>query len=418
MKTHIVHFQGAFGDRLAARVDLPVGGDPVAWALFAHCFTCSKNLRPVVNLSRALNQAGVGVLRFDFTGLGTSEGDFSDTDFTSNVDDLVAAARYMAEAWSAPQLLIGHSLGGAAVIRAALALPSVRAVATIGAPSDPAHVLGHMEGALEELKANGEALVSIGGRPFRVRQNFVDDISEARLDEAVRSLGRPLLVLHAPDDEVVAVSHAGKIFEAARHPRSFVALDGADHLLMDPAHSRYAARVIAAWASRYLGLDVEGADSEGGTLDAAKAAGEGDAEAPGAPRAHVAADSGEVAVATGPTGYRTEAGVRGHRFVLDEPEHLGGTDEGPTPYEMLWASLAACTSITLRMYADRKSWPLEEVHVRIRHRKEAGKDHVVRELSLEGDLDEEQRQRLVEIADRCPVHRTLERGVEVSTELV
>jgi uncharacterized OsmC-like protein/pimeloyl-ACP methyl ester carboxylesterase len=409
MQTRTVTFEGASGHRLAARVDLPVGAEPRAWALFAHCFTCSKNLRAVVNLSRALNQAGVAVLRFDFTGLGESEGEFADTNFTSNVDDLVAAARYMAETWESPHLLIGHSLGGAAVLRAAHALPSVRGVVTLGAPSDPAHVLGHVEGARAELEASGVADVSIGGRPFRIRQQFVDDVSEARLEEAVRTLGRPLLVLHAPEDRIVPVHHAGKIFQAARHPRSFVALDGADHLLTEAEHSRYAARVIAAWASRYLDIPGDGEDADRDD--------DGEA-APGEPRAHRAADAGKVVVRTGATGYRTEAGVRGHRFLLDEPERLGGTDEGPTPYEMLWASLAACTTITLRMYADRKGWPLEEIRVRIRHAKVGGRDHVVRELALEGPLDAEQRERLAQIADRCPVHRSLEQGVEVTTEVV
>lgn len=394
MPTHIVHFDGASGDRLAARADLPVGGPPRAWALVAHCFTCSKNLRAVVNLSRELNRAGVAVLRFDFTGLGESEGDFADTTFSSNVADLVAAARYMAEVWRPPDLLIGHSLGGAAVLRAAHSLPSVRGVVTIGAPSDPVHVLGHVKGARAELEALGEAEVSIGGRPFRIRKAFVDDVSEARLDEALRNLGRALLVLHAPEDRIVPVAHAGKIYEAARHPRSFVALDGADHLLSDPEDSRYAARVIAAWASRYL-----------------------DPAPPEPSRSRTPPDEGRVTVVTGSDGYRTEGQVRGHRFLVDEPVHVGGTDEGPSPFELLWASLASCTTITLRMYADRKKWPLEDIQVRIRHAREGGRDHVVRELRLEGPLDAEQRQRLVEIADRCPVHRTLERGVEITTEV-
>jgi uncharacterized OsmC-like protein/fermentation-respiration switch protein FrsA (DUF1100 family) len=405
MATRPVHFPGAFGDRLVARVDLPVGEAPRGWALFAHCFTCSKDLRAVVHMARALNREGIAVLRFDFTGLGESEGDFADTHFSSNVEDLVAAARYMAEAWSPPDLLVGHSLGGAAVIQAAHALPSVRGVVTIGAPSDPAHVLQHLEAVRPELDAEGEAEACIAGRSFRVRRSFVEDVSEARLEEAVRTLGRPLLILHAPDDDVVSVEHAGRLFRAAGHPRSFVALDGADHLLLDPVHSRYAARVTAAWASRYLDLDRP-EDPEAGEETAA-----------GAPRAHEEPDSGSLTVVTGAEGYRTEAQVRGHRFLLDEPRRLGGTDEGPTPFEYLWAALAGCTTITLRMYADRKKWPLGEVAVRIRHEKAEGQDHVVRELTLEGPLDEEQRARLVEIADRCPVHRTLERGVEVSSEL-
>jgi uncharacterized OsmC-like protein/alpha-beta hydrolase superfamily lysophospholipase len=407
MSTMVVHFQGAYGDRLAARVDLPVGGEPRAWALFAHCFTCSKDLKAVRHLARELNREGIAVLRFDFTGLGESEGDFADTHFSSNVEDLVAAARYMAEAWGAPELLVGHSLGGAAVIQAAHALPTVRGVATIGAPSDPAHVLVHLDDVRPEIEAAGEAEASIAGRTFRVRKAFIDDVSEARLTEAVASLARPILVLHAPDDEVVPVEHAGRLFRAARHPRSFVALAGADHLLTQAVHARYAARVIAAWASRDLGLDEETSGDAMGQVG----------DAPGVPRSHLASDAGDVVVRTGADGYRTEGAVRGHRFVVDEPRKVGGTDEGPSPFEHLWAALAACTTITLRMYADRKEWPLGEIEVRIRHRKEGGKDLVVRELTLEGPLDAEQRARLAEIADRCPVHRTLERGVEVTTEL-
>lgn len=404
MISQAVHFDGALGHRLSARMDLPVG-KPRAFALFAHCFTCSKDLRPVVQMSQALNELGVAVLRFDFTGLGESEGEFAETHFSSNVADLVAAARYMAEAWEAPQLLMGHSLGGAAVLRAAGALPSVRAVVSLAAPADPSHVLAHVEEAREAIERDGQARVEIGGRSFHVGKAFLDDVAEATLDDALATLGRPLLILHAPEDAVVPVSHAGRIFQAARHPRSFVALDGADHLLLDPEQARYAAQVTAAWASRYLGLAFL-APPESTAEDAS-----------GEPRSHEEAHGGALRVRTGARGYRTEAGVRNHRFLLDEPVELGGTDEGPTPYEVLWAGLAACTTITLRMYADRKEWPLQEVEVTIRHRKEGGRDHVVRELHLAGPLDAEQRARLVQIADRCPVHRTLEAGVEITTEV-
>ena len=256
MPTEAIRFPGTGGVTLSARIDRPVHGPIRGWALFAHCFTCGKSLKPVVHIARALNQEGIGVLRFDFTGLGESEGDFADTNFSSNVDDLVAAGLFMAERGEAPGLLIGHSLGGAAVLHAAHQLPSVQAVATIGAPSEPSHVLHHFSDREEEIRAQGEATVQLAGRPFRVKQQFLDDLQESRMEEAVKTLGRPLLVMHSPVDATVGIEHAARLFLYARHPRSFVSLDDADHLLLDERDSRYAARVIAGWVSRYMGTDV------------------------------------------------------------------------------------------------------------------------------------------------------------------
>ncbi len=411
MTTERIHFPGALGDRLSARIDRPVHGPPRGWALFAHCFTCGKNLKPVVNIARALNQEGIGVLRFDFTGLGESEGDFADTNFSSNVEDLVAAGRFMEDEGIAPDLLVGHSLGGAAVLHAAASLPSVVAVATIGAPSETAHVLRHIHGSEKEIEETGEATVTLGGRPFQIRRQFLRDLEATAMENAVRGLGRALLVLHSPVDETVGIDNAAALFQMARHPRSFISLDDADHLLMDERDSRYAGRAIAGWASRYLGAE------------------HADAERPLPPPV----DGERVVVRTLADGFRSEVWADGHYFVADEPRSVGGTEEGPTPYDLLAAALGTCTTMTLQMYARRKDWPLEEARAVIRHRRRHASDdedaigsegeadprmdRLERELHLLGDLSEEQRARLKEIAERCPVHRTLEAGVAVSTAL-
>jgi uncharacterized OsmC-like protein/alpha/beta superfamily hydrolase len=415
MTTERITFPGSRGAKLAARVDRPVHGEPRGWALFAHCFTCGKNLKPVVNIARALNQEGIGVLRFDFTGLGESEGDFADTNFSSNVEDLVAAGRFMEERSEAPGLLIGHSLGGAAVLHAAHQLASVKAVATIGAPADPSHVLKHMEDHEAEIRSSGEATVTLGGRPFRIRKQFLDDLEATRMEEAVQSLGRALMIFHSPLDETVGIDNAARLFGYARHPRSFVSLDEADHLLLDEGDSRYVGVVVGSWASRYLGLEPRPED----------------------PEAEVPIPDERVVVRTPSEGFRTDVWADGHYLVADEPRSAGGTQEGPTPYDLLAAGLGACTSMTLQMYARRKGWPLEEARAIIRHRKRhasddeaateegdgsSGKgdprlDRMERELQLIGDLTADQRERLLEIANRCPVHRTLEAGVAMETSL-
>jgi uncharacterized OsmC-like protein/pimeloyl-ACP methyl ester carboxylesterase len=405
MPTDRATFTGAYGDLLAARVERPADGEARAWALFAHCFTCSKNLRAAVELTRELATAGFGVLRFDFTGLGESEGDFADTNFSSSVDDLVAAARFMEAELGAPALLVGHSLGGAAVLHAATRLPSVAAVVTLGSPSDPRQVVRHFEERKSEILEQGEAEVDLGGRPFTVRRQFLEDLEESAMRHAVETLDAALLVMHSPVDEVVGIENAARLYTMARHPKSFVSLDDADHLLTDADDARYAARVLAAWAARYLPRQAD-LDEDG----------------------LVAGD--RVVARTGPEGYRTDLKTGHHSLVADEPRALGGEDAGPSPYDLVLAGLGACTSMTLRMYADRKEWPLDEVRVRLKHTRlhkkdeeraeddgDARLDHVHREVELVGDLDGEQRARLLEIAERCPVHRTLEAGVRVETEL-
>lgn len=431
-------FTGATGDTLVARLDLPVDGAPRAYALFAHCFTCSKNLKAVVNIARALNQARIAVFRFDFTGLGESEGEFAETNFSSNVGDLVAAARFMEREYEAPRILIGHSLGGAAVIRAAAGIPSAEAVATIGAPADPAHVRNLLTGALPEIETAGQAEVALGGRRFTIRKQFLDDLEETGMREALRELRRALLIFHSPVDRVVGIDNAARLFQAARHPKSFISLDTADHLLTDEADSRYVGTVLAAWSDKYVSApaaarEAAGPVEAGGGTGSAAPVEAAAAATPAAPSGAATAAPGPargVAARTGPDGYRTEILASGHPLVADEPVAAGGTDAGPSPYDLLAAALGACTSITLRMYADRKRWPLEEIRVRLTHRKvhaedqrrceseSARLDEMERRLELVGPLDEAQRARLAEIADRCPVHRTLEAGACVVTTLV
>ncbi len=403
MGTRRLTFRGAGGADLVARLDLPPDGEPRGYALFAHCFTCSKDLKAAVNVGRALNAHGIGVLRFDFTGLGESEGDFADTDFSSNVDDLLAAAAFMEEEFSAPRIMIGHSLGGAAAILAASQIDDVRAVATIGAPHDPEHVRNLFAEAEPEIRERGRAKVRLEGREFTITEQFLDDIAAQHVDEVLGSLKRALLVLHSPVDTVVGIENAAAIFKAAKHPKSFVSLDTADHLLTDESDSRYAGNVIAAWAGRY-------------------------AELRPAPTVEDLKSGSRVAVRLGADGFRTEVMAGGHGLVADEPKSVGGTDQGPTPYDLLAAALGTCTAMTLRMYADRKKWPLEGVEVGVSHTKvhaedeadpdgESAKlDRLERVVYVSGDLDQEQRRRLLEIADRCPVHKTLEAGVKIVTE--
>jgi putative redox protein len=404
MATRRLTFPGSAGADLAAILDMPADGRADAYAVFAHCFTCSKDLKAVVAIARTLLSRRIAVLRFDFTGLGQSGGDFAETTFSSNVEDLVRAAEHLTSVAEAPQILIGHSLGGAAVLQAAHRLPTVRAVATIGAPADPTHVLKLVESGREEIERDGEATVRIAGRAFRIRREFLEDLGPETMRAAIGDLRRPLLVMHSPVDAVVGIDNAARIYEAARHPKSFVSLDDADHLLTDPADARYAADVLAAWASRY----VEPAPAEPAPL-----AGQG------------------VVARTPAGGFRTEVVAGRHTLVADEPVALGGTDEGLTPYDLLAAALGACTGMTLHMYAARKEWPLEDVRVRVSH----GRVHAEhggacedpascvralrREIRMDGaGLDDAQRARLLEIADRCPVHRTLEGGVRIETEEV
>ena len=343
MPTERFTFEGAQGGALAARLELPSGRAPLACAVFAHCFTCSKESRAAVSISRSLAALGIAVLRFDFTGLGDSEGEFGETTYSGSVADIVAASEAMAARHAAPSLLIGHSLGGAAVLRAAASLPHVRAVATIGAPSDPSHALHLFGDATEAIDAHGAAPVTIAGRTFTVSRSLVDDLRAASVLDAVRALDRALLVMHSPVDQVVGVAHAAQLYTAARHPKSFVSLDDADHLLTRPRDAEYAAAVICAWASRYL---------------------------PESPAAALSReDVGAQATArTGiDTGFRTTMALGRHELVADEPVAVGGSDAGPAPFDLLSAALASCTTMTLQLYARRKGWPLEQAIAHVSH---------------------------------------------------
>jgi putative redox protein len=400
MPTERFTFAGHDGHDLAARLDLPEGPH-LATALFAHCFTCSKDIPAARRIAARLAGAGIAVLRFDFTGLGHSGGEFENTSFASNVTDLERAAAALVARGMMPGLMIGHSLGGAAVLAAAGRIDSVRAVATIGAPFDPGHVTHNFDGALDSIEADGAAEVTLGGRPIRIGQGFVEDVRAERLGPKIAALRRALLILHAPRDAVVGIDNASEIFKAAKHPKSFVTLDGADHLITDPEDAEYAAQVIAAWATRYLDLRPP-------------------APPPGAPEGIVRVSEAD------PDGFLQDVNAGpSHHALADEPVAYGGTDRGMSPYGFLAAGLGACTSMTIRMYARRKGWPLTHVSVDVCHDKvhaqdadsrgTAKADRFLRTIRLEGGLSEEQRARLLEIADRCPVHRTLEQSAVVET---
>ncbi|MBR0836283.1 OsmC family protein [Bradyrhizobium manausense] len=406
MQTERFQFTGEGGHQLSAALELP-DGEPAAFALFAHCFTCGKDTLAAKRISVALAAKGIAVLRFDFTGLGSSEGEFANSTFSSNVADLVLAADHLRTTRKAPSLLIGHSLGGAAILAAAAQIPEAKAVVTIAAPSDPAHVTGLFSKHLDDIRAQGEVEVSLAGRPFRIRREFLDDIVEHELMKDVTGLYKALLIMQSPVDDTVGIDNATRIFVAAKHPKSFVSLDHADHLLTKPADALYAADMIAAWASRYIDM-----------ARSAKVA-----DLPEEPRKVVVQE-------TRKSKFNQIISVGPHRLVADEPKAAGGEDAGPGPYDFLLAGLGACTSMTMRLYADRKSLPLDRVTVTLKHSKIYAKDcaecetrdgmldQIERDIAMDGALDAEQRKKLMEIADKCPVHRTLTSEIRIVTTAV
>lgn len=394
-----VRFKGAAGNTLGGLLELPDAA-PIATALLAHCFTCGKDLIGASRISRTLAQRGYAVLRFDFTGLGDSEGDFGTAGFASNIDDLLAAAVWLEQDYTSPALLVGHSLGGTAVLHAAARLPTCKAVVSIGAPADAEHVLQSFHCDAEQLSREGEASVTLAGREFTISKAFIDDLRE-HAHERIGRLHQAVLVMHAPFDRQVPIAEAERIFKAARHPKSFVSLDNADHLLSDAADAHYAASVIAAWASRFLGeLAIE----------------------------HPDVPKGEVRIDERDHRFALDVFSDTHHWLADEPRAVGGSDIGPDPYEHLLTALGSCTVMTIRMVAERKGWPLDDVRIRLSHSREHSSDCegceekprqldvLTREIELIGDLSVEQHAKLMEIADKCPVHRTLTGAIEVHTQ--
>jgi uncharacterized OsmC-like protein/pimeloyl-ACP methyl ester carboxylesterase len=396
-------FPGSEGQQLAAALELP-DAQPIAYALFAHCFTCGKDVLAATRIAVALAGKGIAVLRFDFTGLGSSEGDFANSTFSSNIADLVRAADHLRETRQAPAILIGHSLGGAAVLAAAAQIPEAKAVVTIAAPSDPGHVTGLFADRIDDIRRHGQVEVSLAGRPFRIKREFLDDIAGHNLMDHITKLHKALLIMHSPTDDTVGIDNATRIFIAAKHPKSFVSLAGADHLLSGKRDGMYAASVIAAWAERYIETPAPEAVVDRGE----------------APRAVVVRE-------TRNSKFQQTVSIGPHRLLADEPVTAGGQDTGPGPYDFLLAGLGACTSMTMRLYADLKSLPLERVTVTLKHSKIHAEDciecetrtgmldHIERTIAMEGALDAGQRQKLMEIADKCPVHRTLTSEIHIVT---
>ncbi len=401
MKTNKVNFTNKEGQKLSGKLDLPVQGKATAYALFAHCFTCNKNLTAVTNISRALTAHNIGVLRFDFTGLGDSEGEFADTNFSTNLTDLLAAADFMSQLGQAISILVGHSLGGAAVLMAGAQMPDIKAIATIGAPSGPDHVTNLLKGGMNEIEKTGEAEVNVGGRPFKIKKQFLDDLATHANAQNLGLLRKPVLIMHSPQDTIVGIDNAAEIYHHLHHPKSFITLDGADHLLSAKADSNYAGNMIASWAERY----IASADRDTLTTDQ------------------------QVVVRTQAGGFYTEIKAGPHSLQADEPENAGGTNLGPSPYGLLLSALGACTSMTLHMYANRKKWEVGDVLVHLAHSKAYDEDcedaenekkyldKISRSLEFTGELSDEQRKRMLEIADKCPVHKTLSQPVKIVTEL-
>ncbi len=404
MSSQKVNFAGSQGDMLAARLELPVG--PVrAYAIFAHCFTCSKDIFAAARIAGELAGHGIAVLRFDFTGLGASEGEFANTNFSSNVDDLLRAADFLRQNYEAPQILIGHSLGGAAVLAAAGDVPEVRAVATIGAPADAGHVVHNFGAKIDEIASAGEAEVTLAGRQFTIKKQFLEDVEQQRLEDRIARLKAALIVFHAPRDQTVGVENAGAIFGAARHPKSFVSLDDADHLLSRRADAIYVATILNAWVSRFVEAEAAPAEDEGDS-------------------------TGALVRETRLGKFQQRIRVGRHSLLADEPESYGGLDSGPSPYDFLSVALGACTTMTMRMYADHKGFEPDRLSVQVLHDKVHAKDcsdcgegregridRFERIITIDGDIDEETRQKLLKIADKCPVHRTLEASSAIVTRL-
>ncbi|TGV04150.1 bifunctional alpha/beta hydrolase/OsmC family protein [Flavivirga rizhaonensis] len=405
MKSSKLNIQNNKGLKLQAYLELPANQKPNYFAIFAHCFTCTSSLSAVKNISRALTNHGFGVVRFDFTGLGRSEGEFAESHFSANVEDLIAVSNYMDTHYEAPSLLVGHSLGGAAVLSAASQLDNIKAIATIGAPATVGHVTHLFSHGIDEVKTKGEVEVNIGGRPFKINKDFVEDFDKTDLPAIVKTLRKPLLILHAPTDTVVGIKNAEQLYHHAHHPKSFVTLDDADHLLSNPNDSKYAGNVIGTWVQRYFELkENKMLETKGEQLVG---------------HLNLVEDN-----------FTTSIQTKKHTMIADEPSSVGGDDFGPSPYEYLNAGLVACTAMTLKMYAQRKQWDLQEVFVYVTHSRKHSDDlgleietptyldHISKKLKFVGNLDEKQKERLKEIASKCPVHKTIASEVVFNTTIV
>ena len=413
-----ITFPGHQGQDLAGLIELP-DHEPKAVALFAHCFTCGKDIAAASRIARNMVKKGFAVMRFDFTGLGGSDGDFANTNFTSNVEDLIRAADFLRREYSAPQILIGHSLGGTAVLNAASKIPESRGVVTIGSPADAQHVSHQFESELEEIEAKGEAEVSLAGRKFLIQKQFVDDIRKTSID-TIRNLKKAYLIMHAPLDDIVSIKEAEKIYQAAAHPKSFVSLDDADHLLSRSSDAEYVASVVASWSQRFIDGSTSHENTPSVEMEACPIPGNGMSiskiEHPGSLLASEIDHKFAIQMDNGR-----------HRWRADEPATVGGGDSGPDPYDLLLSSVGACTAMTMRMYAERKGWPLPDVHVSLNHKRRYDKDcvdcetqpqqidQITRDIVIKGDLDDDQKKRLMEIADKCPVHKTLTGQLEITT---
>ncbi|QYA26848.1 OsmC family protein [Gramella sp. MT6] len=396
-----VSFENSDSKTLKGVLELPTNKKPLNFVLFAHCFTCNKNFHAPSNISKSLASKGYGVLRFDFTGLGESDGDFEDTNFSGNVEDLISAANFLKKEYNAPSIIVGHSLGGAAALFAAKKIESVKTIVTINAPSNLSHVKKHFESSLDEIEKDGSASINIGGRSFQIKKHFVDDLKNNNDSKVLQEIRTPLLIMHSPQDKIVSINHAEELYKVARHPKSFITLDGADHMLSTRSDSEYAGNVIAAWASKYI-------------------------EQPEVPELET---DHEVMANLGAHGYTTQIIAGKHYFVADEPVKAGGSDLGPNPYELVSSGLAACTSMTIQMYARRKEWKIENVETHVSYSKKhaddcenceddkAKIDSFEREISIKGELDNKQIERLLEIADKCPVHKTLSTKGQIRTKL-
>ncbi|WP_300436362.1 bifunctional alpha/beta hydrolase/OsmC family protein [Christiangramia sp.] len=396
-----VSFKNSSSKVLKGVLELPTNKKPKNFVLFAHCFTCNKNFHAPSKIGKSLASKGYGLLRFDFTGLGDSEGDFEDTNFSSNVEDLIAAAEFLKKEYVAPTMIVGHSLGGAAALFASKQIDSIKCIVTINAPSNLSHVQKHFETSVDEIEQAGFANIKIGGRSFKIKKQFIKDLKSNEDASALKEIKKSLLIMHSPQDKIVSIKHAEDLYRAARHPKSFVSLDGSDHMLSTKEDSEYVGSVISAWAGKYL-------------------------KEPKAPELET---DHEVMANLGETGFTTQIIAGNHHFIADEPKKMGGSDLGPNPYELVSSGLAACTSMTIQMYARRKKWTVENVETHVSYskkhatdcadceNKKAKIDNFEREISIKGDLDKKQLKRLMEIADKCPVHKTLSAQAQITSKL-